>query len=89
MATSPKRNFTPNETAAICRFLSLEQKTKINKNVGIHSLRHSFATHLLENGTDVSFIQQLLGHNDIETTMKYAKVAHKDLKKIKSPLGNV
>jgi hypothetical protein len=59
------------------------EKAKINKNDGIHSLRHSFATHLLENGTDISFIQQLLGHNGIETTMKYAKIAQKGLKKIK------
>jgi site-specific recombinase XerD len=70
-------------------FKNALEKAKINKNVGIHSLRHSFATHLLENGTDVSFIQQLLGHNDIETTMKYAKVAQKNLKKIKSPLDNL
>ena len=61
-------------------------KAKINKDVGIHGLRHSFATHLLENGTDISFIQSLLGHNDIKTTMKYVKVAQKNLKNIKSPL---
>jgi site-specific recombinase XerD len=65
------------------------EKAKINKEAGIHSLRHSFATHLLENGTDVSFIQQLLGHNDIRTTMRYAKVAQKSLKKINSPLDNL
>jgi site-specific recombinase XerD len=70
-------------------FKNALEKAKINKNVGIHSLRHSFATHLLENGTDVSFIQQLLGHNYIKTTMKYAKVAQKNLKKIKSPLDNL
>ena len=64
-------------------------KAKINKNVGIHGLRHSFATHLLENGTDISYIQNLLGHKDIKTTMKYAKVAQTNLKNIKSPLDNL
>jgi site-specific recombinase XerD len=62
---------------------------KINKEVRIHSLRNSYATHLLENGTDISFIGQLLGHNDIKTTMIYAKVAQKDLRKIKSPLDKL
>lgn len=62
---------------------------KIEKRVGIHSLRHSYATHLLENGTDISFIQQLLGHNDIKTTLIYTHVSKKDLKKIKSPLDNL
>jgi site-specific recombinase XerD len=70
-------------------FTAAMRKANINKNVGIHGLRHSFATHLLENGTDISFIQQLLGHRDIKTTMIYAKVAQKNLKKIKSPLDNL
>ena len=64
-------------------------KAKINKDVGIHGLRHSFATHLLENGTDMSHIQLLLGHNDIKSTMKYAKVAKKSLKNVKSPLDDL
>ena len=64
-------------------------RAKINKNVGIHGLRHSFATHLLESGTDISYIQSLLGHNDIKTTMKYVKVAQNDLRNIKSPLDNL
>ena len=61
-------------------------KAGINKNVGIHSLRHSFATHLLENGTDIRFIQELLGHNDIKTTLLYTDVTDKSLRKITSPL---
>ena len=70
-------------------FKDAMNKAKINKDVGIHGLRHSFATHLLENGTDISFIQTLLGHSDIKTTMKYIKVAEKSLKNVKSPLDNL
>jgi site-specific recombinase XerD len=65
------------------------KKAGINKDVGIHSLRHSFATHLLQEGTDVSLIQKLLGHNDIKTTMIYAKVGTANLKNIKSPLDSL
>ena len=64
-------------------------KAKINKTVGIHSLRHSFATHLLEQGTDIRFIQELLGHNDIKTTFIYTEVSDKSLRKIISPLDNL
>lgn len=65
------------------------KKANINKAIGIHGLRHSFATHLLENGTDVIFIQQLLGHNDIKTTMRYTQVSQKSLRNIKSPLDGM
>jgi integrase/recombinase XerD len=65
------------------------KKAKINKTVGIHGLRHSFATHLMENGTDVMFIQKLLGHSDIKTTLRYVHVSKKDIKNIKSPLDNL
>lgn len=64
-------------------------KAKINKKVGIHSLRHSFATHLLENGTDIRFIQELLGHNDIKTTLVYTHVSDKSIRKIISPLDKL
>jgi site-specific recombinase XerD len=70
-------------------FSDAMKKAKINKNIGIHGLRHSYATHLLESGTDISYIQQLLGHNDIKTTLVYAKVARKDLKKVASPLDKL
>jgi site-specific recombinase XerD len=65
------------------------KKAAINKDVGIHGLRHSFATHLLEAGTDVKFIQELLGHNDIKTTLIYTHVSQKDIKNIKSPLDSL
>jgi site-specific recombinase XerD len=65
------------------------KKAKINKKVGIHGLRHSYATHLLEAGTDMVFIQKLLGHNNIKTTLVYAKVSNTMLSNVKSPLDSI
>jgi integrase/recombinase XerD len=56
-----------------CRFA--RQRARIGKRVTAHSLRHSFATHLLENGTDIRIIQVVLGHTRLETTARYAQVA--------------
>jgi site-specific recombinase XerD len=61
-------------------------KSGINKQVSIHSLRHSFATHLMENGTEIRYIQELLGHSSIRTTERYTHVAKRDVLKVKSPL---
>ncbi|RCK72659.1 MAG: Integrase [Ignavibacteriae bacterium] len=58
----------------------------INKPVTMHTLRHSFATHLLENGYDIRYIQKLLGHKSLKTTEIYTHVSNADIAKIKSPL---
>lgn len=70
-------------------FKIAKDKAKITKPVGIHGLRHSYATHLLEYGTDMSIIQKLLGHNNIKTTNVYAKVSNTFLSKIINPLDEL
>jgi site-specific recombinase XerD len=64
------------------------RSTNIAKNASIHSLRHTFATHLLEDGTDIRYIQELLGHNSIRTTERYTHVARCKALSIRSPLDN-
>jgi integrase/recombinase XerD len=67
----------------------LEKYSKnLNVKVYPHLLRHSFATHLLEKGIDIRYIQKLLGHSDLKTTEIYTKVSNKELIKIKSPLDD-
>ncbi|MDP7247902.1 MAG: tyrosine-type recombinase/integrase [Candidatus Peribacteraceae bacterium] len=63
------------------------RKAEITKSAKFHSLRHSFATHLLEDGVDTRYVQELLGHHSIKTTQRYTKVADCKLRGIKSPLG--
>lgn len=70
-------------------FSKAKLKAGIKKGVGIHSLRHSFATHLLERGTDIRYIKDLLGHFNIKTTERYLHVSRKQLVNIVSPFDDL
>ncbi len=70
-------------------FNNAKHKAGIKKDVGIHSLRHSFATHLLDKGTDIRYIKDLLGHFDIKTTERYLHVSNQKLVNIVSPLDDL
>ena len=70
-------------------FTMTKQRAGIIKHATLHTLRHSFATHLLEKGTDVRIIQKLLGHNNIGTTLLYTKVSNNVIGQVRSPLEDL
>lgn len=85
-----EQTFTAYPTRTVQKiFTEAKNKAGINKAVGIHVLRHSFATHLLEKGTDIHYIKELLGHFDIKTTERYLHVSKKQLVNIVSPLDDL
>lgn len=83
----PGRNGNHLHPSTIQKMISTAAKTGgISKPVTPHTLRHSFATHLLEAGTDIRKIQELLGHANLSTTQRYTQVSAEELKKVRSPL---
>lgn len=61
----------------------------LRRHITLHTLRHSYATHLLQSGTDIRYIQEILGHSDPKTTMIYTRVTMRDLRQIKSPFDDM
>jgi integrase len=81
---SPERAMNPHTAQRI--YYAARDRAQITKRCGIHGLRHAFATHLLEAGTDVHTIQRLMGHSDIQTTMRYFHLARQKIAATRSPL---
>ncbi len=80
----PGKPLTPRQLSRL--FHEAAEAAGIKKSVTLHSLRHSFATHLLERGTDIRIIQALLGHDKLDTTARYTRVATGMIARIESPL---
>jgi integrase/recombinase XerD len=81
---------TPYPTRTVQQIFSAAKlKAGIRKEVGIHCLRHSFATHVLEKGTDIRYIKEILGHFNIKTTERYLHVAKQKLVNVASPLDDL
>jgi len=85
--TGPKGKLSPRNLQKMVS--KAAQRAGIKKSVHCHTLRHSYATHLLEDGVDIRYIQTLLGHSDLSTTQIYTHISTDEIKKIKSPIDSL
>lgn len=86
----PGRGNDKMHTSTVQRYIHrLAEKAGIDKKITPHTFRHSFATHLLEDGTDLRTIQALLGHADIQTTEKYLHIAAHHIRTVRNPLDSL
>ncbi len=83
----PNNHYTTRSLQMVLK--QAKERAGLTKEGGIHALRHSFATHLLDSGNDVTLIMKLLGHNDLKTTLRYLHVTNRDILKIVSPLDDL
>ena len=87
-ANGARRRHHINENGLQKAVKAATARAGITKRVSCHTLRHSFATHLLVNGADIRTVQELLGHKDVKTTMIYTHVLNKGTKAVRSPLDS-
>jgi site-specific recombinase XerD len=83
----PAGHLSIGQVQRVCR--DAVRSAGLRKKASIHTLRHSYATHLLEDGTDLPTLQKLLGHNQLSTTLIYTHVQQSHLQKISSPLDTL